>query len=735
MQVSSYLSPLLHARDATLSFPRDAQESFGVCLQTGSKSAPSNDDGFCAPTPLAIEIVTGAGDARWIFGAYKTVIPAGTGTVLCGGEIVSANGSVFRFTDRYTVAEGGDTFQLSRIVLVATVGKGDAGFSSRFGLRAQKPMQATDAEFFVPGVWYKDNANVPLGALAANQNERVFLFREDRLPLPLIALRRKRGGLTLALHHVGGVPATFLEETGRKRIIDARMQFGAAGFLNDGTGEAVFTMPGTEGERTYIGRKSPDEDTWARRSHPVITGFTHRYTLRFSLGVTPDFASTVRQTWRAAVASAKPPVIKADLNRVYHVSGELLNTYCHKYDGVISVPFQARVPSGEVIDTSSQMGFVGQALPSAALLLRWGHDTLNADAVARASEVVDFWAKNGIAENGVPRNWYDIRKDSTFTWRNYPLYLRVASDGACGMLAAWNTARKARIDKPEWLRFCKRYGDWLVQAQNADGSFYRSYEITGAPRDKRLDTTTHPIAFLCDLFCATGDIRYRMAALKAGAYCLSSVHCAYSYVGGTPDNPNVTDKEAGMIALHAFLALHDVSGGDVKWLHCAVQAAWFSDSWVYQWNVPLPPGATSTAFPPKRTTHGLSLIATGHSGADNYMASAPFLYYRLYLLTGDAFFRDAAHRLMHNTKQLLNWDGALGYQYPGLLTEAVNLTSPRGKGVRGWLPWLTVAVMEPMVRLRDVFGAWDIAQIEKQPRRERLRRNTDFARYRGFIYP
>ena len=49
-----------------------------------------------------------------------------------------------------------------------------------------------------------------------------------------------------------------------------------------------------------------------------------------------------------------------------------------------------------------------------------------------------------------------------------------------------------------------------------------------------------------------------------------------------------------------------------------------------------------------------------------------------------------------------------------------------------WLPWLMVAQIEPMLRLDDVFGSFVIAEIENLPLAERLWRNAQFARTRGF---
>ena len=112
----------------------------------------------------------------------------------------------------------------------------------------------------------------------------------------------------------------------------------------------------------------------------------------------------------------------------------------------------------------------------------------------------------------------------------------------------------------------------------------------------------------------------------------------------------------------------------------------------------------ATVYPPPRTnrsTLGASLIASGQSGADNFMASCWYDYRRLHALTGDAHFLAVSEFLSAATAQVVNWDGGLGYKYRGLMNEAVSLSVPRGHGVRKWLPWLTVAVLRPLVQEQE----------------------------------
>ena len=65
----------------------------------------------------------------------------------------------------------------------------------------------------------------------------------------------------------------------------------------------------------------------------------------------------------------------------------------------------------------------------------------------------------------------------------------------------------------------------------------------------------HPIPFLVALSAATGDPRYGEAAARAGAFAAERMGASFHYIGGACDNPNVLDKEAGVLAMQAFLSL------------------------------------------------------------------------------------------------------------------------------------------------------------------------------------
>ncbi len=298
-----------------------------------------------------------------------------------------------------------------------------------------------------------------------------------------------------------------------------------------------------------------------------------------------------------------------------------------------------------------------------------------------------------------------------------------------GALDAWSLMTRNGRSRPPWLSFCRGYGDWLVAHQQDDGSWYREYEFSGAAVNQSKLNTTHPIRFLADLAKATGDGKYAAAARRSGEFSLRNIHDAFAYVGGTVDNPNVLDKEAGFMTLDAFLALYDQTR-DARYLRAAEQAADFTETWVYARPVPMPK-TDASVVPSDKSIAGFSLIAAGHSAADLFMASAPFLYLRLSLFTGDPHYANVARLLMNNPRQFVDVGGSLSYKYPGLCTEATSIASPRGRGVNVWLPWLSYSMVEPIVCIEDVFGPGELDGSTADKIEQLRAKNEEFSGTRG----
>src|SRR5699024_4549492 len=124
-----------------------------------------------------------------------------------------------------------------------------------------------------------------------------------------------------------------------------------------------------------------------------------------------------------------------------------------------------------------QMGFAGMQLPAAYYLIRAGLEENNKGLINKGALMVNFWAEQSPTPSGLPKTWWDAAwpdKPQPPTWQSFPTYMRMVGDGMEGALHAWSIMKKHGMDKPKWLKFCKDFGDWLVQNQNADGSYFRS---------------------------------------------------------------------------------------------------------------------------------------------------------------------------------------------------------------------------------------------------------------------
>ncbi|GBG08226.1 hypothetical protein PAT3040_02798, partial [Paenibacillus agaridevorans] len=130
---------------------------------------------------------------------------------------------------------------------------------------------------------------------------------------------------------------------------------------------------------------------------------------------------------------------------------------------------------------------------------------------------------------------------------------------------------------------------------------------------------------------------------------------------------------------------------------------------------------------------GQSLVSTGHSYADQYMAYMGAAYYRLYLLTDDAVYLNFAKLLQNNANYTADWKGDWGYAHPGLVEEGGSVTELQYYGIGVWLLWNTVAQLEPLSILEDRFGSMSIDEIEQLPIEQRKALNGQSAGHP--VYP
>lgn len=676
------------------------------------------------PEPLSLWIKHREGIALELKGAYEWV-EAVDGKLLLGGELRTDGGAVFQVRDVLSIfSQDGDgkSFEWSREVQVVAEGTDAEGFTSRLSFCPMSEQPLAQYDGFAPGVWYGGSDNVVKGAIAGNYEHCDIHIREMRLPLPVLMLRDKKSGQTISFSRGSGQPTSDADEANSAWLVDESVRFGSFGVhrpIVDGRVRLDYLYPGWEGEINYISRSAP----WVRRSHPVREGFSHQLSviIRLESG-SNSFAEAITREWRTVFERFNPQIERLNVQAIYENGVHLLGHYCTDYNGVIGLPFKTSLPDGEITGNAMVMGFVGQQLPAAYQMIRRGIRTNNRTLVDQGNAIVDFWVERSMTACGLPKTWYEPYWEETGIFTNRDVDLRTMSDGLEGALDAYQVMANTGEQRESWLNYAIQFGSFLVENQNVDGSYYRLYDLEGKPAHEGKFNTTNPIRFLIRLYEITEDQRYLAAAIRAGEFCYEHIHEKFQYVGGTSDNNNTVDKEAGTVAMNAFLALYETTGTP-KWLEAFRIAADYTETWVYAWSYPVANDRES-GTPLFDGLIGRSLVATGHSYVDMFMAFKSSQYYRLYLFTGDKHYLHVALLLQHNANQPSDWDGSKGYSHKGFIEEGAVVSEMCYRPIGVWLTWCTIAQLEPLSELEERFGYLSIDDIEQLPLAERERLNS-----------
>jgi hypothetical protein len=611
------------------------------------------------------------------------------------GAVALGPGAVLEVTDEWRVE--GDEIRVERRGVVR--GDADGGFMSSLALRMEGAW--TDVEPFAPGVAYGDAQRVPARALgglhARRAGVRWVLVREDRLTAPVFAVRR-RDGRWLAVLHADPAAATIVadgaEPDGGETLIDERLGFASLGGVEAAEGlELGAWLPGSEGEMTYSAGGLPllQLARWRRRYHPIRDGFEQTCRLVFRAGSSATFQ---RDVWRWAWDAFAPAAAPVDPEPVVEACTAVLVEQA--IGAGIPLEADAVVERRDGLSSQAVMGFVGANTDCGYVLLRTGHEELGA-------AILDRFATIGL--DPPEGEGFDLVTGALTTYREFhgrpAVYARSVAEGALAALRAWD-----RDPWPAWRRWARAAGDWLVGAQTPDGGLPRAWEAgTGAVLDDSRSASYVVVPFLVALARATGDDAYLGAAARAGEHAWRFAQAAGGYSGATLDNPDVVDKEAAVLSLEAFLDLHDATGDGV-WLERAVDAASVAETWIYIWDVPMPVDAGDGDLEWKHgaSTVGSQLIATGVSMTDGFLAVNAAAFARLHVLTGDPHFLDVARLVTHGTKAMLALPGrAFDLRGPGWQQEHWCFAVRRGHGLnRRWLPWVAVAHVLGILRLRDL---------------------------------
>jgi len=694
--------------------------------------------------PMFVTIKTAFAVSEFYDGSYDEV-SAFNDVITAKGTLTVPSGSEFYFSDVYELCESG--FKVKRNVKVVKAAD-DLGFSTKISLVTAQSDDTYDYNYFAPGVWYRHNEFAPDYAIGKDLDCEYFWRMETCYALPVFAMQNIESGEAAAVSRwAADVTMQSCDIMRSENNLDPRFNIGAIGMskpqsrtLNymyygfsvrkdidtkcDGL-SIDYVFPGCDGQlpriprmKYYAGLDYKEKSkTFQRINHPVETGFEQNYAVVLNFGCYNSFQAMMRDIWRITYRRLRDKLFDVDNELHFHNCMRILTRYTRKYGDAYGLPFACQLPDMDISCVSFQFGFVGQQPGIGYQLLRYGDRENNPEAFEKGMKIIEFWVRTSMTEQGLPHMCYNPNIEG---FEPYPHYIRMLADGIEAILDAYLYMRKKGDERSEWLEFCRKTANWLVKAQNEDGSFYRAYNTDGSVRMDSKANTPSIIRFLVQFYLVTGEKVYIESAIRAGHWSYDNAYLNMEYRGGTCDNMDIQDKEAGIYALFGFLALYDLTGED-RWLEAAVGAADYTETWTYAWKFPVRTLLPKHPFN-KYSISGQSII-TISGGADVYMAACAYTYYRLYLITDDKHYLDFAEFIYKNTRQSNDIDGSTGYIMPGLGHESGNFTGQTLMSQYHWLPWCTFVEIEPTSRLVDTFGVYEISGAEKLSREERMKRN------------
>lgn len=652
---------------------------------------------------------------------YDLITEIKDGYIL-SSDVKTDNGSIFSVHDTYK--NEANLITINREIEVMEASEKDAGYASSIRFKDSSPVSYEKYDYFMPSIIYKDTEDMVNGAIFSNTGLTGKIYvKETRTGLPMMYLRNQDTKVSFSLAHIANhVSSNGLVGGGEGGEINDSIQYGSIGMTMTPDVSVDFCYPCQEGPVTYDAGAS-----WAKRYHSVTKGNKESYQVAALLQEANDYQTSMTDSFEKMFLAQNTSIADMNMEEIYQDNMEIFEKEYKEYGSGSTLyggePWSLALPDAIAKQGySSQMGFVGQQIPVGYQLYRKGLMENNAELKRKGMTILNFWSSERINGSYFPNVWWDP-SESGGSRRNYPCFLRCMIDGMEGMLDAYLISKQYKEENSQYLQMVEKFTKNLVQKQNEDGSFYRAYNADGSvntdtsnPAFQGNSPLNTPVAvrFLFKMYELTDNMNYYLSAMKAVEYSYNELYLKLGkYVGGTPDNPNTVDKEAAVYAMYCFTSAYQVTKEE-KYLKAAKHAAISSLSWVYSYDFAVPCNSSIEKINTLKNggAKGLSMIATGHSSADNYAAYIYYELFNLYVLTEDNFFYQASHFIQNNTKLSNDYDGRMKFKYKALMPEATTIADFDFKSVGTWLPWSSIANVEPIVNMEKTYGKKDVTQVK-----------------------
>ncbi|RUA26100.1 MAG: hypothetical protein DSY74_06285 [Actinobacteria bacterium] len=661
--------------------------------------------------------------------AGYTAIDAGEDDSWAATAIVRLeDGAVISVLDTYSIDSGG-RFHLHREVDLT-----DPGFAEGIRIAFSASTTSEDAvsddwQFFIPGTMYNrndtdgDGREDYLGTYIQDH-------RDDKNGILAVLARDPRSGatFTLARTTVPTFDTRISPEQLDTRYFVQGTDIGSLGLAPSDSQIALrASFPFSE-EHSFC--LDTDGRGWAAYA-PSVVGRIVTVDYEFRIGRTPDLTEAIWDLFRRQrdVLGTTRPQPDVTLEASLEHRQLLTQLYYRKWEpeenpkepaGYL-VHFSPR--TGETLGSLIEFGFSGDQALLAYVQTVWGHKSGVPLYAQRAKAVLDFFVEHCQLPNGFSHGIFDPLNDTFTHWftgilmpfqyaedeqdvRRYvgrqiagalmPIarelrtvegnYLRTMCESIFPLLLAYE---ETGAQEQTWLEAGIRFGDFLLNTQTEDGSWYRAYSPDGegltspaawfgASYLEQKSGTIFPVPVLTTLFRLTGDERYRRAAARAADFIVETFVDPVQYVGGLNDTTHIksvkTDSVGVMFLMRSLLKAFEITG-DERHLRGAIASAKILASWVYLWDVPFPEGTLMQQAGFRSTGWAVCDVIASGTYLDNEFLEFTGDLANVAVLAGDRELLDVAELVQFGMQYATSTpENDHGYVAPGIQCEGV-LTS------------------------------------------------------------
>lgn len=668
---------------------------WGISIKTSMNNSVTEN------TPIEIFIYKDSVNVEKKSYSYDSVRKSNAHTIEAQATIQKDNCTLI-FNDSWKLTELG----LKLVRNVKVQGDSDYSFATSVQLVVKQNIDNQQIKFFVPGIVYGSAEGLPENAFFQNDTIKNIYIREDRCPTPMIGSYFADGS-SVTMFNALPDGTTNVEDASTKtalHLCSDKFKFGSIFTKREKNIILGYTFPGCEGDISYAELGYPEwqrkENTWRYRMHPLHNGFEQNYSVIYMFETNNTFAEYYTQVWEKIFGYYNPEVNRQDIEKIKRASVTMLNSQIQHKNGMAYIPnfiSKSQKKGEKTTDPQMIMGFTGKALETANFLLYASDENFPQKDLYReqAVKLLDYFADNLPVNPPTAEGFNSNNGELALALPHVgQLFLRSFSDDMKATLRAVKYEREHGREHENWLNWVKTFADFLLSQQTPEGGFPRTWEPrTGKIANEAPQSTYNAIPMLVLLYQLSDNMIYLDSAIKAGEFCWNNQKNGI-FTGGTIDNPNAVDKEAGTLSLEAYLILYETTK-DEKWLNRACLAADYAATWIYLWNVPIPEEFDDKELDWKKNvpTVGMQLISTGHSLVDAYMAFDADEFAKLYKYTSKEKYLKTSELLMHNTAALMALEDRMyDLELIGFQQEHWSFAPFRGKGLhRGWLPWVSTS--------------------------------------------